>query len=76
MAAVLTEHRAEKIGEPELRRILTQLESISEDKARQLFANATETKNAREPDERPFPTFGTTRRASQLEQTGRKDRIR
>jgi amino acid adenylation domain-containing protein len=41
MAAVITEHQAKKIGEPELERILAELESISDEKARQFLADAT-----------------------------------
>ena len=48
MAAVITEHQARKIGEPELERILAELESISDEKARQFLADATAMK---EPDE-------------------------
>jgi acyl-coenzyme A synthetase/AMP-(fatty) acid ligase/acyl carrier protein len=51
MAAVIAEHQAKKIAEPELGRILAELESISEEKARQLLADATGTNTTREPDE-------------------------
>ena len=40
MAAVLTEYQAKKIGEPELERILAELEAVSEDKARECLTIA------------------------------------
>ena len=39
MAAVITEHQAKKLGEEELDRILTELESLSEEEAQRLVAN-------------------------------------
>lgn len=51
MAAVITERQATMIGESELERILAELESISEEKARQSLADATATNSTRQPDE-------------------------
>jgi amino acid adenylation domain-containing protein len=51
MAAVITEHQARKIAEPELERILAELESISEEKAKQFLADAWRTNSTREPNE-------------------------
>ena len=51
MAAIIPENQTKKIGAPELERILTELESISEEKARQLVAEATGTNTMRQPDE-------------------------
>jgi len=51
MAAVVTEHRGMKIGAAELERILAEVESLSEQKARQMFADATGTNAASESDE-------------------------
>jgi amino acid adenylation domain-containing protein len=51
MAAVIAKHQAKKIGEPELDRILAELESISEEKARQLLADATGKTTTGEADE-------------------------
>jgi len=51
MAAVITERQATMIGESELERILAEIESISEEKARQSLADATAPNSARQPDE-------------------------
>ena len=51
MAAVITEHQAKKIEKLELERILAELESISEEKARQFLGDAMATKTTTEPDE-------------------------
>ena len=48
MAAVIAEHQARKIAKPELERILAEIESISEDKAGQLLADATGTNTTRQ----------------------------
>jgi len=50
MAAVITEHQARKIAKPELERILIELESVSEEKARQSLADATGTKSNEESE--------------------------
>jgi acyl carrier protein len=51
MAAVITARQATMIGESELERILAELESISEEKARQSLTDATATNSTRQPDE-------------------------
>jgi len=51
MAAVIVEHQAKKIDKPELERILAELESISEEKARQFLGDAMATNTTRQPDE-------------------------
>jgi len=51
MAAVIAEHQARKIAKPELERILAEIESISEEKARQILADAAVTNSTRELDE-------------------------
>jgi amino acid adenylation domain-containing protein len=51
MAAVITEHQSRKIAKSELERILVELESISEEKASQILADATATNSTRQPDE-------------------------
>ena len=51
MAAVITEHQTRKIAKPELERILVELESISEEKASQILADAAVTNSTRESDE-------------------------
>ena len=51
MAAMIAEHQAKEISKPELDRILAELESISEEKARQLLADATRKTTPREADE-------------------------
>src|SRR5215467_3425688 len=51
MAAVITERQATMIGESEFERILAELESISEEKAKQSVADATATNSTRQPDE-------------------------
>jgi len=51
MAALIAEHQTRKIAQPELERILAELESISEEKARQSLAVATATNSTRQPDE-------------------------
>jgi len=51
MATVIVEHQAKKIAEPELGRILAEVESFSEEKARQVLADATGTNTMRAPDE-------------------------
>jgi amino acid adenylation domain-containing protein len=51
MAAVITEHQARKVAKPELEQILVELESISEEKARQILADAAVTNSTKESDE-------------------------
>jgi acyl carrier protein len=51
MAAAIAEHQAKKIDKPELERILAELESISEEKARQFLGDAMATNTTRQPDE-------------------------
>ena len=51
MAAVIAEQQAKKIDKPELERILAELESISEEKARQFLGDAMATNTTRQPDE-------------------------
>ncbi len=43
MAAVITEHQGKKVGEKELDRILTELESLTEEEARRLLADKSAT---------------------------------
>jgi len=51
MAVVIAEQHAKKIGEAELGRILAELESISEEQAKQFLGNETAPNITREPDE-------------------------
>lgn len=51
MAAVVAEHQAKKIGKSELEQILTEVESLSEEDARQFLTNATRANAVGEPDE-------------------------
>ena len=51
MAALIAEHQTRKIAQPELEQILAEIESISEEKARQSLADATATNSRRQPDE-------------------------
>jgi amino acid adenylation domain-containing protein len=44
MATVITEHQGKKLGDPELQKILADLESISDDDAQQLLANRPDAK--------------------------------
>jgi acyl-coenzyme A synthetase/AMP-(fatty) acid ligase len=50
MAAVIAQDQAKKIPEPEFERILVEVESISEEKARLLLADATRTDPTRKSD--------------------------
>src|SRR4029077_10324857 len=43
MAAVITEHQGKKVGEKELDRILTELESLTDEEARRLVADKSAT---------------------------------
>jgi acyl carrier protein len=43
MAAVITEHQGKKVGEKELDRILTELESLTDEEARRLLADKSGT---------------------------------
>src|SRR5262249_261401 len=58
MATVITEHQARKIAEPELERILAELECISEEKARQFLGDAMATNTTRQlmSDSPIYPT--------------------
>jgi len=48
MAAVITDHRGRKIGVEELDRILTELESLSEDEAKRSLSDQSGTTNTRD----------------------------
>jgi acyl carrier protein len=51
MAAVIAEYQAKTISEPELERIFTEVESISETEAKQFLAEATRINSSSEPEE-------------------------
>jgi amino acid adenylation domain-containing protein len=51
MAAVITEHQGRKIGEEELDRVLTELESLSEAEATRILSDQSGTTNTRDSNE-------------------------
>jgi acyl carrier protein len=48
MAAIITEHQAKRLGEKDLDRILTELESLTDEEAQRLLSNASETGHRRD----------------------------
>jgi len=50
MAAVIAEYQAKTIGEPQLERILAEVESISEEKAKQFLAKSGKINRSRESE--------------------------
>ena len=50
MAAVIAEYQAKTIGEPQLERILAEVESISEEKAKQFLVKSGKINRSRESE--------------------------